>query len=381
MIIHRKIGCNGMDVDPVEANEIYMEDAVAERIREPGLSGILSAIYEANNQPHLPLNLFLELTSHCNFSCPFCYVNEPGCQKSSVPRFEELKKILDYFVEKGLVHCTISGGECLIHPDFIDVYMYLKLHGVLVTVFTNGYLLEEKHFRMLSSYKPFKLEITLYAHDDQSYQATTATPNVKAERVFANVLRLKEDGVNVICKTPLTSLTEANYPKIAQWCQDHGVPFYTGMELVDSYSGASRDSYLASQKLRDSLKQEADAAFFSDPVRVVAAVSEKSQQKKAFDCSGGRHDLFLNSEFKVMPCMQAQWAGDEWRFDIKKMGVEAAYNSMVARIIAEKNKPIQGCRGCIHSRICQQCYFTQGQFERSYCQDLKQYMKEGCASV
>lgn len=379
MNIHRKIGRIGMDVDPAGANEIYLEDAVAERIREPGLSGILSAIYEANNQPHLPLNLFLELTSHCNFNCPFCYVNEPGCQKASMPRFEELKKTLDLFIKKGLVHCTLSGGECLLHPDFSDIYTYLKLHGVLVTVFTNGYLLEEKHFRMLSGFKPFKLEISLYGHDDESYQATTATPKVKAERVFANVLRLKEDGVNVICKTPLTSLTEEeSYPRIRQWCQAHDIPFYTGTELVFGYSGESRDGYLASQELRDRLKQEMDEAFFSDPERMALAVSEKAHQKKAFDCSGGRHDLFISSEFNLMPCMQAQWAGDDWKFNIKKMGVEAAYNSMESRIIGEKNKPIQGCYGCKYTRICQHCYFTQGQFNRTYCEDLKKYMRGGC---
>ena len=204
---------------------------------------------------------------------------------------------------------------------------------------------------------------------------------MNAERIFDNVLRLKASGVNVICKTPLSSLSEESYPAIKRWCQDHDIPFYTGTVLVDSYSGASRDGYLASRKLRDSLKQEADAAFFADPVRVATAVSEKPQQKKAFDCSGGRHDLFISSEFMLMPCMQAQWAGNDWKFDIKKMGVEAAYNSMVARILGEKNKPIQGCKGCKHTKICQQCFFTQGQFERSYCQNLKQYMEEGCASV
>ena len=55
MFIHRKAGCVVVDVDPAQANEIYMEDAVAEKIQEPGLNGIVSAIYEVNNEPHQPL--------------------------------------------------------------------------------------------------------------------------------------------------------------------------------------------------------------------------------------------------------------------------------------------------------------------------------------
>ena len=252
-MVERYLGCVPVEVDEREANEVYLEEAHASAIMEEGISGILNAVYAINQKNHMPLSLFVELTGYCNFSCPFCYINEEHYLHNMIPRFSEFRETLDFFIESGLLHVTITGGECLLHPDFEEIYRYLKTSGVLVTVFTNGYLLTDQIIDLFRTYKPFKVEISVYGHDAVSYSVSTGVENVSSSRVFENILKLKTNGINVICKTPITKLTEDSYPIIQAWCESNNVRYYTGTDLMDTYSGVSRKEYLASETLAEEL--------------------------------------------------------------------------------------------------------------------------------
>ena len=278
MIIERKIGRVSVDIDIKEANEVYVESDYVGLIKEEGISGILNALYDANGIEHMPLSLFMELTSRCNFSCPFCYINEEQTEYTENPSFPELQKILDYFIEKGLLHCVLSGGECLLHPDFPKIYKYLKEAGVLVTVFSNGYLFNEEIFSLFERYKPFKVEISIYGSDDLTYNVTTNRKNIKAKKVFDNIIRLKEMGINIVCKTPITSFTEKSYPIIEKWCFENDIPYYTGIELMDTYTGNSRKEYLSSEKIRKELREKSDKEFFENKEMMEIGYSKKEKK-------------------------------------------------------------------------------------------------------
>lgn len=224
MLIERDIGGIQFDVDVEQANELYFTESFARKITESGISGIIEAIYQNTNIKYPALSGLIELTDMCNFNCPFCYINESGMIHHSQPRFDEgFKNELDYLIEHGLIYCILSGGECLIHPDFVKIYTHLKMNGVLVTVFTNGYLLNDELISLFEKNKPFKMEISVYGIDDESYQITTNTKNISSNRVFSNILKLQNAGIHVICKTPITTLTEGCYEQIKDWCLQHGI--------------------------------------------------------------------------------------------------------------------------------------------------------------
>lgn len=380
MIIERVIGCVPIEVNTCEANEIYLTKEHASYISEAGISGIINAIYNINDRDHMPLSVFIELTSYCNFSCPFCYINEEKGIHNHIPRFEVLQQTLDYLINSGMVHCVLSGGECLLHPDFAQIYQYLKISGVLVTIFTNGYLLDDKLFALLSEYKPFKIEISLYGKDDQSYRIATKVKNIQANRVFENVLKLKELGLNVICKTPITCLTENCYKDLQKWCEDNAILYYTGTELMDTYSGTGRNEYLASPEIQTALRQESDKAFFENPEMMEIAYSER-KRKINFDCTAGRTDIMIDSQFNLLPCMKAAWI-PKWKFSIQKHGIQAAYKRLVEKIQIAKGTPLRYCVGCSHSQVCQECFMTQFEYPNlrehrtEYCNFLCEFLKQ-----
>ncbi len=371
MVIERNIKGIEIDVDANESKEIYLPESVAVNVKKDGIEGILDAIYEKANCKHIPLSVFIELTDQCNFSCPFCYINEKGKKHHTLPKFDVLKQTLDYLIENGLLYCTLSGGECLTHPDFINIYTYLKEHGVLVSIFSNGYLIDDTLISLFKLYKPFKVEISIYGIDDDSYRKTVSKRSVIAKTVFDNILKIKNIGIDITCKTPITSLTEPCFPLIKKWCDDNAIPFYSGYELQATYSGTSRSMFLASEVIRTQMRKESDQDFYDDPQMTELAITT-SEKKLAFDCSGGKTELFISSKYDLLPCMKAIGVAG-WAFSIAEQGIQQAYSNLISKIQSLKDQPLQYCHGCTHHKVCQECYFTQFDYD-----DILQHRTEYC---
>lgn len=385
MLVNRRIGQVELDIDVEKSNEIYFEESFSERILKQGIVGVeetVKEIYFENNHGHMPLSVFIELTNGCNFSCPFCYINENDNHAVTLPRWSELRQEIDFLIDHGMLYCILSGGECLMYPDFIDLYLYLKRKGVLVTVFTNGYLMTEQVLDVLEQYMPFKIEISIYGIDDVSYEQATGKKHIDSNRVFSNILELKKRGINVVCKTPITSLTETTYPRIMLWCNENKIPFYLGYEMLETYKGHSRSEFEASKSLIERLRQEDNEAFWNSNDMMKMAFREK-EEKLQFDCSAGRTEIHISAENQLLPCMKA-FGYESWRFDIHGGGIEKAYNDFKHKLMRYKGKALQDCVGCEHHEVCQECFFTviskgqeKGKIRSEYCKSLHNFCIEG----
>jgi pyruvate formate lyase activating enzyme len=76
-------------------------------------------------------------TGTCNFDCEYCY--NKGLIKEKNIDFE--KEILPKLLERKdfINHIIISGGECTIQEDFIDLVETLYNNGFKIGLHTNGY--------------------------------------------------------------------------------------------------------------------------------------------------------------------------------------------------------------------------------------------------
>ena len=110
------------------------------------------------------LSFDLEVTARCNLQCRHCYINLPAGHQEA--RFRELtlpeiSAIADKAVALGAMWVLISGGEPLLREDFPQIYMALKRKGLLVSVFTNATLLQDKHIELFKKYPPRDIELSL----------------------------------------------------------------------------------------------------------------------------------------------------------------------------------------------------------------------------
>ncbi len=167
-------------------NEIQMQN-------EPPYSSFL---HKKARQEGFAVSGTFEITSRCNFRCKMCYVHSAECNKNSVDLpaqwwIETGKQA----VEQGMFFLLITGGEPLLRDNFPLIYTELKKMGLVISVNTNGYLLNGKIAELFKKEPPFRINVSLYGASDEAYEGFTG---VRAfTQIMENVRNMRAMGIDV----------------------------------------------------------------------------------------------------------------------------------------------------------------------------------------
>lgn len=83
-------------------------------------------------------DLCFEIIEKCLNNCKFCSSNS-NCNKSQIIKFEDYKRVIDYFMNNGgIEELSLSGGEPFLHPDIIKMVEYAKSLNIRTVIFTSG---------------------------------------------------------------------------------------------------------------------------------------------------------------------------------------------------------------------------------------------------
>ena len=83
----------------------------------------------------------------CNLACTYCNEYDDFSKPVSV---EVMRERLDRLADLGTTIITFSGGEPLLHPELDQLISYVRDHGILAGVITNGYLLTQQRVEQLN---------------------------------------------------------------------------------------------------------------------------------------------------------------------------------------------------------------------------------------
>lgn len=104
-------------------------------------------LYEKATMIHSPINGILELTPLCNMNCDMCFVRlspKDVEQKGRLRSGAEWIFLAKEICQAGTLFVLLTGEEPLLHPDFCTIYTALKQMGMILTVNTNGRLIDEE---------------------------------------------------------------------------------------------------------------------------------------------------------------------------------------------------------------------------------------------
>lgn len=95
------------------------------------------------------ISFYLYLTTGCNLCCRHCWI-EPSFTNSGEPAPGEyldidwLRRAVAEAKPLGLQHAKLTGGEPMLHPQFIEVVDFLSAEGLGLNIETNGTLIDAK---------------------------------------------------------------------------------------------------------------------------------------------------------------------------------------------------------------------------------------------
>lgn len=169
----------------------------------------------------IPLSAQFEITYRCNHLCTFCYNSPDGSKELTTPQiFDALRKISDF----GVLYLTLTGGEPMVHKDFFKIAEEVTRLGMALRIYSNGYLLgDEKNVDRIAALKPFEVEISLHGARAETHEALTRIKG-SFDRTIRGIRLLRERGVKVQLKCPITRLNQEELFEIRKIGDDFGYP-------------------------------------------------------------------------------------------------------------------------------------------------------------
>ena len=119
----------------------------------------------------------------------------------------------DQMKEAGTLFVLLTGGEPLLYPGFREVYLGLRKMGMILTVNTNGTLLDEGWADFFAQHPPRRMNITLYGADEEAYEKLCHYPG-GFEKTIRAIRLLRARNVDVKINGSLVRANEGNIKRI-----------------------------------------------------------------------------------------------------------------------------------------------------------------------
>ena len=173
----------------------------------------------------VPLSGTFELSPVCNFACKMCYVRKTRKEVQSHPRgvltLEAWRRIAKEARDAGMLYLLLTGGEPLLWPDFWTLYEELVDMGFLVSINTNGSLIDEEAIARFRKKPPQKINITLYGAKDETYRRLCGAAGVFS-RVDRAIRGLLDNQIMVKINCSLTPENADDLDWIVDYAKERG---------------------------------------------------------------------------------------------------------------------------------------------------------------
>jgi radical SAM protein with 4Fe4S-binding SPASM domain len=159
---------------------------------------------KTHKPPYLPVRLWVELTSLCNYRCIMCPNKELKKEEHGYMDFQLYTKIIDeaagFAFDINLAH----RGESLLFPKIPEAISYAKEKGLYTRLHTNGSLLTENLGRKIIKSGLDRLSFSFDGFDKDTYEKIRIGGDFN--KTLKNIIRFLEIKKEDKSKTPSTSI-------------------------------------------------------------------------------------------------------------------------------------------------------------------------------
>lgn len=143
-------------------------------------------------------DLQMDITQACTERCIHCYI--PEYNPVFLP-LGQIKKVVDEFRSQGGICLALSGGECMLHPDFDEIVQYARSKDLIVSVLSNLTLCSDEKIRVLQEAEA-TVQVSLYSMNPATHDAITKRPGSFASTKTAiEKLRVAQIPCHISCPT------------------------------------------------------------------------------------------------------------------------------------------------------------------------------------
>lgn len=315
----------------------------------------------------IPLSGTFELTPCCNLSCKMCYVRKPmqevEAEGGLMPAGEWIA-IAEKARGMGMLYLLLTGGEPLTHPGFREIYTACRNMGLVVSINTNGTLLDDDMLDFLAANPPAKVNMSLYGASRETYAGLCGMPEAYDRAIYA-LKGMKARNLTVKLNYSVTRYNCGDMAKLTEFARENGVNIQTATYM---FPPLRRDGTQVGRNDRMSPEEDAAAHIRSERLRMsdeefctlaqarLSRAEGTLENSECLDtpdehirCRAGTTAFWINWSGEMTPC--GMWPVSA--ADVKSDGFENAWRK--TREFASRVMMPAKCTACPDRPVCMVC--------------------------
>lgn len=362
-------------------NYLYENDIISNRE--------LPLIYEENVQVK-PNSIYIEITTDCNLRCAHCFGMFGDVEKIELP-YKKIMDIIEEAYNLNVKNIILSGGEPVLHKDFIKICKKILSCKLNLVIATNGTIINDELLDLLEQYENISIQVSLEGVDTNTHDALRGCGTFN--RTIKNIEELCKRGFNSRISIS-TTIFKDNCNKIKDildWCLSKNISKIAFKKMINSGRASANCNNINIQNGYEFFIKELSEITkkYKDIIKIDGSPNENSFKLDNiininYPCTLGEN-VKIDANGNVFPCQLLSDA----QFSIGNIFTENLNDvykgdklKNIIDISKERINKIKKCNSCTFLHFCwggcmAQSYNEYGTLykEYPYCEYRKNVLK------
>jgi radical SAM protein with 4Fe4S-binding SPASM domain len=262
-----------------------------------------------------------------------------------------VQSIIDDITDAGCLYFLITGGEPLLRNDFPKIYRHAKENGLIITIFTNGTLINEKTLDLFREYPPHEIEISIYGATSSTYEEITRVPG-SFNKCLQGIQKLVDNSMHLRLKTILMNINKHEFLDMKRIANDFGVKFRFDPAIFPRFNGDKTPLNLRVSPKEAVEKEFSDEENVSQWKRFYRRMRGQNNSDMMYHCGAGRTNFHLDPYGNISPCLMTK----NIIYNIMNTTFINSWEKCISIINSMKaSGDIIGCNKCEKIPLCGYC--------------------------
>ena len=299
----------------------------------------------------------IELTSRCNERCVHCYI--PHENKLYDLKPELYYSVLNQLSKMNVLHITLSGGEPMLHPQFIDFLKANQAYDFSVTILSNLTLLTDEMIQAMKKIRISSVQVSLYSIIPEHHDAITKMPGSFIKTRDA-ILKLVENDIPLQISCPTMKENKIDYLDVQKWADKYNVRAATDYIMMARYDHTTDnlDHRLSLDEVGKVIKDviEVDDNYKNEILKpdFIEQCEKLEENLDARVCGVGISSCCMVANGNVYPC--AGWqdciCGNLYQQSLKEIWETSP---KIKNLRSIRKRDFKECIGCKDKAFCAMC--------------------------